>query len=413
MFKAIKKKITECVLEQVEPIKDQVSECQSELSRLHEMMESLQQSILHLEENVRNDNVRLKDMEAIEENLRNNNDNITRLFSLQEAVKLNSERLQDIVAIEENLRSNNERLSDVNAIEENLRNVNQQLAGIDKIVENLNNNNSQIAKMESNLDMLGIKVARVERRAVPIEGTKNPVAVDKEPDIMSQPNSNMYEGIDYFDFENYFRGPRSEIKKNQEIYVEYFVGKENVLDIGCGRGEFLELLQENHINATGIDIYEEFVDLCKEKGLNVICGDALKQISEFEKVGGIFAGQLVEHLSIEQIKYLCDLAYDKLEEGACIIMETPNPTSLAIYTHAFYMDPSHQKPVHPLTLKYLLEKAGFREIDIVYTESSRLPFSIPKIQLENEQNTIAFNEAMSIVQETLFGSQDYAIIARR
>ena len=94
-------------------------------------------------------------------------------------------------------------------------------------------------------------------------------------------------------------------------------------------------------------------------------------------------------------------------------METPNPTSLAIYTHAFYIDPSHKKPVHPLTLKYFVEKAGFRDVEILFTESSKLPIKIPKIKLNDSENEQEFNKAMKIIQDTLFGSQDYAIIAKK
>ena len=76
------------------------------------------------------------------------------------------------------------------------------------------------------------------------------------------------------------------------------------------------------------------------------------------------------------------------------------------------MDPSHQKPVHPFTLKYIAEKAGFSQVDILYTDSSRLPFSIPKIK-EDEPDFEKFNEAMQRVSELLYGSQDYAVIARK
>lgn len=241
-------------------------------------------------------------------------------------------------------------------------------------------------------------------------GNGNSVNVDN----IFEDDTNSYDGIDYFDFENRFRGSDEHIREVQKQYLPYYEGKKNVLDIGCGRGEFLELLKADNINALGIDMYGKSVECCKVKGLNVLEGDALAYLDESEGgFDGIFAGQLVEHLTIEQINRLCRLAYDKLTEGSYMILETPNPTSLAIYTHAFYMDPSHVKPVHPLTLQYCAEKAGFKDVQILYTESSKLPMEIPAIKGEGIEDAEEFNRAMAEVSRTLFGSQDYAIIARK
>lgn len=224
-----------------------------------------------------------------------------------------------------------------------------------------------------------------------------------------------YELIDYIDFENHFRGSQESIRKSQEIYVPYFEGKENVLDMGCGRGEFLTLLRENDIPAKGVDLYEEFVDLCVDKGLRAECGDAIAclRAQENDSLGGVFAAQLVEHLSPEQVNTICSVAYEKLKKGSCIILETPNPRCLSIYSNAFYIDPTHIKPVHPETLKYYMQQAGFSDIEIVFTESSRIDYRLPLLNAENVSNLAEFNDGMALLTEMLFGSQDYAIIARK
>lgn len=94
-----------------------------------------------------------------------------------------------------------------------------------------------------------------------------------------------------------------------------------------------------------------------------------------------------------------------------MIMEMPNLACLAIYSQAFYIDPSHNRPVHPLTVQYILEKSGFSDIEIIYTDTSRLPVCIPPIK--GVENADQFNDVMHMVSELLFGSQDYAIIARK
>lgn len=222
-----------------------------------------------------------------------------------------------------------------------------------------------------------------------------------------------YEIIDYEDFENHFRGSRELIKERQAEYLPYFKNRQKVLDLGCGRGEFLELMKENNINAAGVDLYKPFVEECQERGLEVQYGDAVRYLEQYEAVDGIFVGQLVEHMKISQMLQLCQTAYDKLETGGVLIIETPNPMSLAIFTHAFYIDPSHNKPVHPLTLQYLLYKVGFKKADILFTKNSKINERIPQLEGINMENLQDFNESMNKISDLLYGSQDYAIIAEK
>ena len=146
-----------------------------------------------------------------------------------------------------------------------------------------------------------------------------------------------YDAIDYFDFENHFRGSREVIKERQRQYLRYFSECKNVVDIGCGRGEFLELLKENNIGATGVDTYDEFVEYCRIHDLSAVCDDGSHYLKTIDSTDGIFVGQVVEHLKEFQIVDLCNTAFEKMQSGSYLIIETPNPTSLAIYTHAFYV----------------------------------------------------------------------------
>jgi len=226
-------------------------------------------------------------------------------------------------------------------------------------------------------------------------------------------DADIYTGVDYFDFENHFRGSRAKIKEDESIYIPYFKDKGPVLDLGCGRGEFLELLKENQIRGTGIDTYEEFVAYCQAKGLDARQGDAIRFLENTEKesVGGIFAAQLIEHLANGQLLQLCHLAYEKLKEGGCLILETPNPMCLSIYMNAFYIDLSHQKPVHPKTMEYLLKREGFCKVDILFTEESKSGYRLPALSCEASPNLSEFNDGINLLSDILFGSENYAVIA--
>jgi|GEM_PF-1585905 len=248
-------------------------------------------------------------------------------------------------------------------------------------------------------------------------------SLNSKPDINSEESaanednkvvnsSDSYTVIDYFDFENHFRGSIDHVKKVQEIYIPYFAGRKNVLDLGCGRGEFTQLLTEHGVGVTGVDMYGPYVEYMKMKNLPVVLDDAVNYLRRQEHTDGIFMGQVIEHISIEQIIEILELAYEKLETGSYLIMETPNPMSLAIFTHSFYIDPSHQKPLHPETMKYLARKAGFNDVEVLFTESSKYPVDIPKIN-DNDPQFDKFNEAMKVVSETLFGSQDYALVVKK
>ena len=226
-------------------------------------------------------------------------------------------------------------------------------------------------------------------------------------------NTNVYTGIDYFDFENHFRGSRKEIKEAESIYLPYFKDKKFVLDLGCGRGEFLELLQENEIPYLGVDQYEEFVAFCQAKNLNAICQDAIKCLGtqKTDSVGGIFGGQLIEHLKTEQLLGLCRLAYEKLEDGGCLILETPNPMCLSVYRNAFYIDPSHQKPVHPKMMEYILKREGFRKVEIIFPDNSKCGYRLPLLNMDTAADLSEFNDGINLLSDILFGSEDYAVIA--
>lgn len=314
-------------------------------------------------------------------------------------------------SVEETIGNTQKHLNDLqiftNQIGSNVNDINRALENYDKIVgEYVREDKKIIQTLLAEVYTLKARISTLEKNGIAVN------AQAQDGSSVPQVSGDNYTSIDYFDFENHFRGSREHVKKMQTMYLPYFEGKKKVLDLGCGRGEFTEMLQEQNVGVTGVDQYAPYVEYMKSLELPVVHDDAIHYLAEQESVDGIFLGQVVEHISTEQIMELCKLAYEKLEEGCYFIMETPNPTSLAIYTQCFYMDPSHQKPVHPLTLKYIAEKAGFSSVEILYTQESRMPYEIPKLR-EKDEDFREFNEAMGRVSDLLYGSQDYAIIAKR
>jgi len=175
----------------------------------------------------------------------------------------------------------------------------------------------------------------------------------------------------YAAFENRHRGNEEEVKKQQSRFLPYFQekGKGEILDLGCGRGEFLDLCRDNGINAQGIDLNEQMVEICRDKGLDCRKGDILESLAEKQDktLGGIFSSQVIEHLSPAQLKKLIDLAYFKLAPGGHVVLETINPASVFALVQIFFLDLTHQKPIHPQTLKFLLESSGFEDVEIKYS----------------------------------------------
>jgi SAM-dependent methyltransferase len=172
----------------------------------------------------------------------------------------------------------------------------------------------------------------------------------------------------YVGFEDQFRGSPDEIRRRVAEYLPMFEKASDVLDVGCGRGEFLELLRDHGVRARGIDINAAMVEVCRGKGLQAETGDALAYVRELpdSSLGGLFAAQVVEHLEPRYLMRLLDAAFDKLRPGAPIVLETINPACWFAFFESYIRDLTHVRPVHPDTLKYLLIATGFQRVDISY-----------------------------------------------
>lgn len=175
----------------------------------------------------------------------------------------------------------------------------------------------------------------------------------------------------YLGFEDVFRGEEQTIEDRQRWYLDIIADRPWVLDIGCGRGEFLDLLSEQGIKGRGVDIDEAMVNHCRAKGHEVVLSDVNTYLREQgdESIPAIFASQVVEHLPYEDLLEFLHLTSAKLETGGLLIFETVNFHSL-VALKTFWLDPTHQHPIFPEVALTLCRLAGFRSGRVVFPNRS-------------------------------------------
>ncbi|HLE43050.1 MAG TPA: class I SAM-dependent methyltransferase, partial [Methylomirabilota bacterium] len=224
----------------------------------------------------------------------------------------------------------------------------------------------------------------------------------------------------YLAFEDRHRGTREEIRRRQRGYLDLFPAGP-VLDVGCGRGEFLELCREAKLEARGIDMDGAMVATCREAGLDVEQAEALAYLAGLPdgSLGGVFCSQVIEHLPAEGFVALVQLAHAKLRPGAVLLCETPNPACLTVFSGAFYVDLTHVKPIHPQAAVFVFEAVGFHHVEVRYVN----PYP-PEIKLQplepfwymrryEEAFLQPINDNLARLNDVLWGAQDYAVIGRK
>ncbi len=208
--------------------------------------------------------------------------------------------------------------------------------------------------------------------------------------------------IDWLRFADRFRGAEEDIRKGQQIYIERFRGAAEVLDLGCGRGEFLEAAQEAGLPARGIDLSAESIGVCHSKGLQAETADMFGYLRTLpdSSVAGVRCAQVIEHLPPALLPELINLIGAKAKPGSIAAFETPNPECLAIFGTHFYLDPTHTRPVPAPLLVFYLEEAGFGEIEV--QPLSPAAESMPSL-----------NAIPEPFREAFFGGLDYVVFAKK
>jgi len=210
----------------------------------------------------------------------------------------------------------------------------------------------------------------------------------------------------YRAFEDRFRGSRELVKSRLRIYLPFIAPLAaispfaNAIDLGCGRGEWLEVLTECGFTAQGIDLDDSMLQAARARGLDVRTGDAIELLKELPEASqAVVSGfHIAEHLPFELLQVLIKEASRVLMPGGLLILETPNPENLVTGTSAFYLDPTHQKPIPPLLLDFLIEHSGFTRRKIV--------------RLQESQNSTNGSD-LSVLNVLNGVSPDYSVVAQK
>lgn len=210
----------------------------------------------------------------------------------------------------------------------------------------------------------------------------------------------------YRAFEDAHRGSRELIKSRLEVYIPFAIKinelENNLLaiDLGCGRGEWLELIEENGFKAKGVDLDEFMLKECEKNGLDATKKDALEFIREFENesVNIVSGFHIAEHLPFNILQELIEESYRVLKPGGLLILETPNPENIRVATEYFYSDPTHIKPIPSNLLSFLVDFCGFERVKVL------------KLQ---ESKSISMQEYVDLVNVINDVSPDYSVLAQK
>jgi len=235
----------------------------------------------------------------------------------------------------------------------------------------------------------------------------NEVFTKDELSSIRDEEQHLLDGL-YLNFEDKFRGTKAEIKQQVEVYLPYVQNvplsgsnKEDlkILDVGCGRGEWLELLSENgYTQSTGIDLNRVMVAKAKQNNRNVIEADVvdyLKSLKE-DTLSVITGFHIIEHLPFEVLMSVFQESFRVLKKQGMIIFETPNPRNILVGSSDFYLDPTHKNPIHPMTLKFLVEQTGFSKVDSMILKDGSLT-NFDDLEFNDLNDYVSIGRDLSVI----------------
>lgn len=227
----------------------------------------------------------------------------------------------------------------------------------------------------------------------------------------------------YLKFEDSYRGSCEEISSRQTHYFNNYINtlelnldSDVVVDLGCGRGEWVDYLQRNGINVVGIDMNEKMVNECKKKGLQVEMKDALAYLKSLddESISVITGFQIIEHMPLNILNKIIIESFRVLRKQGKLIFETPNCKNVEVGSSNFYLDPTHLRPVHPDYLKFMVETSGFRESSVVFWKEEEIEKWLESVVLQDYTKAIEsplIRTILESLKNNFYCSPDYALVA--
>jgi len=258
----------------------------------------------------------------------------------------------------------------------------------------------QLQHARTELSLQGRRIALILEEA----RSRLPAPFDqRQLEVIAAEERHKLDGL-YAELEDNFRGSHEEIKERFTAYLPHIkslviTDDMPIVDLGCGRGEWLELLKEEGYRALGVDTNQVLLDRCRARGLEVVESDALQYLRGLpdNSLSAITGFHIIEHLQIEVLMSLLDEIVRVLHPGGVVIFETPNPENVLVGSNYFYFDPTHRNPLPSLLMKFLLDARGLHRIEVMNLHA----WDQARISGENPLTT-RFNELF-------YGPMDYAI----
>jgi len=258
----------------------------------------------------------------------------------------------------------------------------------------VNNHWRSIADQKLRLDVL-LTEAR-KRLPEPFDATQIQAIADERSHLLD---------AFYVSFEDRYRGTREDIKNRQTVYLPHArtaaeATGAGLIDIGCGRGEWLELLRENDLAASGIDLNRIMIEECHSRDLIATLGDAIEILKTRpdRSVGAVTGFHIIEHIPFDILVTLFDEVLRVLKPGGMVLFETPNPANLLVAAERFYMDPTHLNPLPSDLVSFIATARGFSRVEVLELH----PVDWPRRGYEDPM--------LDLLERKLFGPQDYSII---
>lgn len=305
----------------------------------------------------------------------------------------------------------------VNHLEQDMRTLSDSARRYETLAEDLIADYHREGKVlerigQSNTALLAGMCTDLSRRLDEVANGKRivPDSTSTEADLPTTNGFDSFKDSFYHRLENHYRGTPEEIAKRLKVYLPDVEAawlqteKKPVLDLGCGRGEWLGLLAKNEISGFGVDLNAVQIEAAREEGLDVRQGNALQALADQEdnSLSAITAHHLIEHLPFDAVAWITREALRVLAPGGLLLFETPNTKNVLVGATTFHTDPTHLKPMPEQVMEVLLETAGFNPINIHGLN--------PHERFNEFLSKPDFNEELALL---MFGPQDLAILGTK